>query len=100
MSFETGTPTLVDEVTSAIKSMKEGKAAGPDKIPTEIIKFMNEKTVKMITAIFNRIFMPEDIPHKWLKSTTLKKSGTNHAKNIKFKSPCKTFPKNYSLTNI
>ena len=50
MTFKTINETLM---RNAIKKLKNGKAAGPDKIPTTIIKDVRDIITKLLTMIFN-----------------------------------------------
>ena len=56
------------EVRSAIKAMKEGKAAGPSGVVTEMLNAAGESGVAWITDICNLITMEETIPEDWKKS--------------------------------
>ena len=50
------------EVNSAVKKLKSGKAAGPDKITAEHIKHGGPVLISWICKIFNRILILEEIP--------------------------------------
>ena len=50
MTFKTINETYMH---NAIKHLKNGKAAGPDKIPTTIIKDVGDIFTKPLTMIFN-----------------------------------------------
>lgn len=63
-----GPDILKEEVRSAIKQIKQGKATGLDQIPAEIIKLFDEKRMQWITDIFNSIYRTGIIPKDWLKS--------------------------------
>ncbi|XP_030747669.1 uncharacterized protein LOC115876118 [Sitophilus oryzae] len=61
-----------DEVVHAIKAQKSGKATGPDKINVEILKLIadNEsRSLDLVTALFNKLYISSKIPSDWLKST-------------------------------
>ena len=50
-----GPPIMKDEVRKAVKSMKKGKAAGPDKITVEMIESLVEFGIDMLTDFLNAI---------------------------------------------
>ena len=52
-----GPPIMKDEVRKAVKSMKKGKAAGPDKITVEMIESLDEFGIDMLTDFLNAIYM-------------------------------------------
>ena len=43
-----GPPIMKDEVRKAVKSMKKGKAVGPDKITVEMIESLDEFGIDML----------------------------------------------------
>lgn len=54
-----------DEVKSAMKRMKSGKALGPDDIHVEIWKCLGEVAIGFLTGLFNRILDSEKMPGEW-----------------------------------
>lgn len=68
LSKETGPPILLNEIETAIKSLREGKAPGPDGIQTEFFKLLDEESIKMLCKIFNNIYDTGTIPKEWLIS--------------------------------
>ncbi|KAK3568602.1 hypothetical protein QTP86_010289 [Hemibagrus guttatus] len=44
-----------DEVRKALKRMKSGKAVGPDDIPVEVWKCLEEAAVEFLTSLFNKV---------------------------------------------
>ncbi|GFO46720.1 endonuclease-reverse transcriptase [Plakobranchus ocellatus] len=60
-----GPSILKEEVEAALKKMKNGKATGPNNIPVEIIKALDnlgiDLTIKLLTAIFDCGTIPEDL---------------------------------------
>ncbi|KAK3522456.1 hypothetical protein QTP86_011802 [Hemibagrus guttatus] len=44
-----------DKVRKALKRMKSGKAVGPDDIPVEVWKWLEEAAVEFLTSLFNRV---------------------------------------------
>jgi hypothetical protein len=55
------TPSL-DEVSAAIKAMKNGKAPGPDGIPAEVYKHGGVKLHRRLCMLFVSIWQTEEIP--------------------------------------
>ena len=53
------------EVSEAIKYLKNGKAAGPDLIRNEMIKYGNIILTKPITKFFNLVMNPVYYPDNW-----------------------------------
>lgn len=53
----------------AIKNSKEGKATGPDEIPIELIKLIDENAIDVLVELFNTIYQTGTIPRQWLQST-------------------------------
>ena len=62
--IDTGPPSL-QEVKTAIKCMKSGKAPGADGITAEMLKVDEEETPRLLTEIFNQIWESEEIPETW-----------------------------------
>ena len=49
-------------MNNAIRKLKNGKSAGPDKVPTTIIKDVGDLTSKRLTKIFNSSLMTGVFP--------------------------------------
>ena len=64
----TGPPILESEVAYTITQAKTGKASGPGKVCTELLKQLNEENIPIITQLFNKIYDTSIIPLGWLKS--------------------------------
>jgi len=64
-STETGPSILTSEIEAAKRSLREGKAPGPDGIQTEFLKLLHEKSIKMMCKIFNNIYDTGNIPKEW-----------------------------------
>ena len=62
---------------AALQYLKEGKAAGPDKIFTELLLHANEELEKSIHKIFNHSFKTGTLPEDWRTADVkfLRKSG-------------------------
>ena len=54
-----------DEVRTAMKRMKSGKAVGPDGIPVDAWKCLGEMAVGLLTRLFNKILESERMPEEW-----------------------------------
>ena len=66
-NFE-GPSILKQEVAAAINKMKNGKATGPDNIPIEMIKALEEIGLDMTTRLMNAIYDNGTIPVDLCKS--------------------------------
>ena len=51
-----------EEVKNTLKRMKKGKAVGPDELPVEVWKCMQEMGIEFLTRLFNRLLMGERMP--------------------------------------
>ena len=60
-----------EKVKNALRRMKKGKAVGPDELPVEVWKCMEEMGIKFLTRLFNRLLMGERIPKEWRKSVLI-----------------------------
>lgn len=49
---EAGPKILIEEVNTAIKTMKENKAAEPENMQAEFLKLLDENNVKWLTSIY------------------------------------------------
>jgi hypothetical protein len=58
------TPTE-EEISSAIKQLKNGKSAGPDSIPAEALKADVETSVDLQHTLLGKIWEEEEIPTEW-----------------------------------
>ncbi|CAK1553213.1 unnamed protein product [Leptosia nina] len=88
---------LVDEVRSAARKLRNEKAAGPDGICSEIIKYADDSMLQFILLTFNNIAKSEIIPKQWLLSniTLIHKKGNKH--NIDNYRPISIFSIMYKL---
>ena len=57
-----GENIMKEEVTKALKAMKNGKAPGPDELSTEALKALDEYNVDIITDLCNTIYSSGFIP--------------------------------------
>lgn len=85
-SAESGPIITINEVKLAIKRAKSGKVVGLDEIPSEIIKILEEETIQLMTAWFNKIYETGTIPNDWLRSTFItipKKTNAKKCENFR-----------------
>ena len=61
-------PILREEVELAVKSLKHGKAAGVDNIPSELLKSGGEAMIDALTSICNKIWETGEWPTSWTQS--------------------------------
>ena len=55
-------PPTIDELRKAIKTAKQGKAAGPDGIPAEIFKHGGDELTQKLLDLFQKIWESETLP--------------------------------------
>lgn len=58
----------IDEVRKSVSKMKNGKATGPDQIPTEFWKELGDIGCEYLAHIFNQILSGHDIPDTFKES--------------------------------
>uniref|UniRef100_A0A8D8Q762 Craniofacial development protein 2 n=1 Tax=Cacopsylla melanoneura TaxID=428564 RepID=A0A8D8Q762_9HEMI len=68
LEVESGPNILPEEVTAAIKALRDGKVPGPDGIQAEFLKLLDEMSIKILCNIFNEIYNSGNIPKEWLVS--------------------------------
>nr|GEY08511.1 retrovirus-related Pol polyprotein LINE-1 [Tanacetum cinerariifolium] len=54
-----------EEVRDALQRMGRNKAVGPDQIPIEAWRCLEDKGVKWLTCLFNKIFLSAKMPDEW-----------------------------------
>ena len=67
-------------IYNAMKTMKRGKAVGPDNISIEMIESLEDFGIDMVTILMTEIYENGDIPHDLCKSIFIalpKKPGAN-----------------------
>lgn len=65
-------PPTREEIRTAIKQLRNGKAAGPDSIPAEALKSDIETTVGMLYPLFKKIWEEEQTPADWKEGYLIK----------------------------
>ena len=60
-----------EEVKNALRRMKKGKTVGPEKLPVEVWKCMGEMGIEVLTRLFNRLLMGEQMPEEWRRSVLI-----------------------------
>lgn len=63
-----GPPILKDEIRSAMRSMKNGKAAGPDNISIEMINALEDEGIDKLESIMNKMYDTGEIPEALSRS--------------------------------
>ena len=74
-----GPPILKDEIECALKSMKYGKATGPDNISIEMIEALEDTGINKFESNMNKMYNTCTIPNSLSRSifiTLQKKAGT------------------------
>ena len=61
-----------EEISRAIKQLRNGKAAGPDCIPAEALKADLETSVEMLHPLFMKIWEQEQVPSDWKEGYLIK----------------------------
>ena len=76
LNIDTGEITRA-EIREALKSLKNGKAAGVDNIPAEALKEGGDVIVESLHQLLNLVRTEEEIPNDWKKGLLVKlpKSG-------------------------
>ena len=70
------------EVKNALRRMKNGKAVGPDELPVEVWKCMEEMGSKFLTRLFKKLLVGKRMPEEWRRSVLIpiyKTKGTHSA---------------------
>ena len=60
-----------EEVVSAMKEMKRGRAPGPSGVTSDLLKLAGKESVKELTRIFNEIMKKGELPEDWKSSYTI-----------------------------
>ena len=60
------------EIKTAIKSLKRGKALGPDEIPNELLIEANSNTIEIYKKMMNYILKSGNIPEQWTEGKLIR----------------------------
>ena len=71
ISHNDSCPILREEVEAAVKSLKKGKSAGMDNIPSELVQAGGEAMIDMLLIICNKIWQTGEWPTPWTQSLTI-----------------------------
>ena len=71
LNISTNPPSKA-EITKAIKSIKSGKAAGPDGIPPEALKADIQTSTEMLHPLLTKIWEQEQVPADWKRGHLVK----------------------------
>ena len=58
-----------EEVEKAIKALKDGTAAGPDEIPSELLKLGGDSVTSALHRIIAKVWQTGKWPEDWTQST-------------------------------
>ena len=61
-------PISRDEVTASIRNLKLCKSAGPDKIVSEMLKYVDQNVADFLVQLFNKLYDEGIFPKEWSKS--------------------------------
>ena len=59
------------EVEAAVQSLKKGKSAGVDNIPTELVQAVGENVITALTTICDKIWKTGGWPTLWIQSLVI-----------------------------
>jgi Reverse transcriptase (RNA-dependent DNA polymerase)/Domain of unknown function (DUF6451) len=65
-------PPTKTEICKALKELKNGKAAGVDNIPAEILKVDTDLTARALLPLFQNIWRNEEFPDDWMEGIIVK----------------------------
>lgn len=55
----------MDEIINSLKKYKTGKSPGPDGIPGEFFKYLQQSGINKLSILFNKILEEERLPDPW-----------------------------------
>jgi exonuclease III len=79
-------PIIESEIRNAIRTQKNHKAPGDDKITNELLKRTETAIIQILKQLFNDILDTETIPKQWTESVTIllhKKGDKNRIENYR-----------------
>ena len=71
LPIDCGKPTR-EEIRRAIKQLKNGKVAGTNEIPADVLKVDPEMLAEMLYGLFDKIWEEEEIPLEWKEGLLIK----------------------------
>lgn len=77
-------PPSVSEIKLCIEKLKNGKSAGPDDIPAELIKYGAPILAERLAPIINKVWTSNQIPNEWKEGVVItipKKGDLSDCKN-------------------
>lgn len=79
-------PNIERRSNKYAKNAKLRKAPGPDEVPSELLKLLEDEGVDLLVDLFNTIYKTGNIPEQWLTSTFItlpKKKNVNHCSDYR-----------------
>ena len=72
-----------DEISKALRSLKNGKSCGLDRVTNEMLKVSHKSCIYVYCKLFNRILQSGEFPETWTQSVIvpLHKAGNCHDPN-------------------
>ena len=64
-------PFSREEIRETLRKMANGKVEGPDQIPVEVWKCLEEEGLEWLTELFNVICMTAKMPSEWRFNTVI-----------------------------
>lgn len=61
-----------EEIANALKLLKNGKSAGTDNLPIDLIKADTEQAIDMLHKLLNKIWANEELPQEWKEGLIIK----------------------------
>lgn len=83
---EMGPDIIKEEVIYALNTLKNRKVPGPDQLPAEILKLIEEDQIRPMVELINTIYKTGVIPNEWLLSTFItipKKKSAKHCSDYR-----------------
>ena len=71
-------PITLDEVKEDLKDLANNKAAGPDLISAELLKYGSKAMCCKLTSIVNFVWQSNKVPDEWKRSATVKLLERHH----------------------
>lgn len=88
---------MEDEIVNIIRTLKNNKSPGEDKITNEMLKTGNEILAQPLLSVFNKILQTTQIPEQWTKSEIILLHKKGDKSNINNYRPISLIPNMYKL---